>query len=86
MPTYRVYQVQEQIEIHKWLYEVEADSDDEAVEKAMNGEAKQVEQGTIGEPEYACWGWSARPVNVVEDDTAWDEAIADLEANRRENW
>jgi hypothetical protein len=85
MAIYRVYQVQEQIEIHKWLFEVEADDDDEAIEKAMNGEAKQIEQGKIGEPEYACWGWSARPVGATGD-VAWSDAITNLETNRREHW
>jgi hypothetical protein len=82
MPTYRVYEVQEEIAIRKWLYVVEADSEDDAIELAMNGLAQSTEHGTIREPEYAAWGWSARPVDSVEDHTAWDEALADLEARR----
>ena len=81
MPTYRVHEVQEEIAIRKWLYIVEADSEDEAIEKAMDGQAQSTEHGTMREPEYVTWGWSARPESV-EDETAWDEALADLEARR----
>jgi hypothetical protein len=82
MPTYRVYEVQEEIAIRKWLYVIEADSEDDAIEIAMNGQADSIEHGTIREPEYATWGWSARPADAADDDTAWDESLADLEARR----
>ena len=81
MPTFRVYEVQEEIVIRKWLYEIEADSEDDAIEKAMNGEAQASERGTMREPEYVTWGWSARPI-ATADEMAWDEALADLEARR----
>ncbi len=86
MPKYRVYRVQEFIAVHKWLYVAEADSEEEAIEKATNDAAELVEQGTICQPEYAVWGWSARPVKPRDDDAGWNEAIATLEANRREYW
>ncbi len=82
MPTYRVYEVQEETTIRKWLYVIDADSEDDAIEIAMNCQAQSTEQGTKREPEYLTWGWSARPDAAVEDDTAWDEALADLEARR----
>jgi hypothetical protein len=82
MSTYRVYEVQEEIAIRKWLYIVDADSEDDAIDIAMNGQAQSIEHGTIREPEYAAWGWSARPVESAEDLSAWDEALADLEARR----
>ena len=52
----------------------------------LNDEAELVEQGTICEPGYAVWGWSARPVKPRDDDAGWNEAITTLEANRREYW
>jgi len=82
MPRYRVYEVQEEIAIRKWLYVIDADSEDDAIEIAMNGQSDSIEHGTIREPEYAAWGWSARPVDTAEDDTAWNEALADLETRR----
>lgn len=82
MPRYRVYEVQEEIAIRKWLYVIDADSEDDAIEIAMNGQAPSTEHGTLSEPEYATWGWSARPVDSVEDHAAWDEALADLEVRR----
>lgn len=82
MPTYRIYEVQEESIIRKLQYFVEAESEDEAVEKAMNGEAGPIEHETIDGPGYVTWGWSARSTDTVEDDTAWEEAIADLEERR----
>jgi len=81
MPKFSVYEVQEEVVIHKWLYEVEAESEDDAIEKAMNGEAQAAEHGTMREPEYVTWGWSARPISAA-DKMAWDEALADLETRR----
>jgi hypothetical protein len=81
MPTYKVYEVQEEVLTRKLLYEVDANSEDDAIEKAMNGQVEPIVQSTMGEPEYVTWGWSARPVDSA-DESAWDEALADLEARR----
>jgi hypothetical protein len=82
MPMYRVFEVQEEIVVRKWRFDVKADSEDEAVEKAMNGECNPIDCGSAGEPEYVTWGWSSRPTDVPTDDSVWDEALADLEARR----
>jgi hypothetical protein len=81
MPRFNVYEVQEEVVIRKWLYEVEADSEDDAIEKAKNGEAQAAEHGTMREPEYVTWGWSTRPI-AAADEMAWEESLADLEAQR----
>ena len=82
MPAYRVHEVQEEVVIRKWHYIIEADSEDDAVEKAMSGEVDPVEQGTMGDADYAVSGWSVRPADVPEDETAWSDAAMDLEARR----
>lgn len=81
MPMYRVYEVQEEVSTRKWTYVIEAESEDDAIEKAMNGEADPVEQGSIGEPDYAVSGWSVR-ADDASDDSAWDEAVTDLETRK----
>jgi hypothetical protein len=82
MPKYRVFQVQEEVVLRKSHYVVDADDEDAAIEIAMNGAAQSTEHGTIREPEYATWGWSARPVDTGEDDDAWKEALTDLETRK----
>jgi hypothetical protein len=83
MPKYQVYQIEEEVIVHKHHFVVEADDDDEAIEMAMNGEVDPIKDRTIVEPGYTVWGWSARPADAL-DDKAWDEAKSDLEARRLE--
>jgi len=83
MPKFTVYQIEEEVVVRRLLFIVEADDDDLAIEKAMNGEVEPVDDGAISEPGYTMWGWSARPADAP-DDTAWDEAKSDLEARRLE--
>lgn len=81
MPTYNVYQVQEEVVVHKSLFVVEAESVDDAIEMAMSGEVELTEKSTADEPGYVTWGWSARPADAP-DDVAWEEAKSDLEERR----
>jgi len=83
MPKYQVYQMQEEVVVRKQLFVVEADDDDEAIEKVMSGEVGPIDDGAVSEPGYTMWGWSARPANAP-DDKAWDDAKSDLEARRLE--
>jgi hypothetical protein len=81
MPRFNVYQVQEEVVVHKSLFLVEAEDEDDAIEKTMNREVEPVEQGTIGEPVYAAIGWSSRSVDSP-DESAWGEAVEDMEERR----
>ena len=82
MPTYKIYEVQEEVVIRKWLYEIEAEDEDAAIEKAMNREVEGTEHGVISEPEYVTQGFAARPIANV-DEMAWEAALENL-ANRRQ--
>ncbi len=81
MPKFHVYQVQEEVIVHKSLFVVEADCEDDAIEMAMNGEVQPTEQGTIGEPLYEAIGWSSRPAESPNE-SAWNEAVEDMEERR----
>jgi len=81
MPQFRVYQVKEEVVVHKSLFVIEADDEDDAIEKAMNGDAEPIEQSTADDAGYMTWGWSSRPADA-SDESAWDEAIKDLEERR----
>lgn len=82
MPTYKVYEVQEEVVIRKRLYEVEADCEVDAIEKAMNREAEAIEHDVISEPEFVTQGFAARTI-ADADEMAWQEALTDL-ADRRQ--
>jgi hypothetical protein len=81
MPKFNVYQVQEEVIVHKSLFVVDADCEDDAIEKAMNGEVEPTDQGTVGEPVYAAIGWSSRTADSPEE-SAWGEAVIDMEERR----
>lgn len=81
MPKVNVYQVQEEVIVHKSLFVVEADDEDDAIEMVMNGEVEPTEKGTIGEPVYATIGWSSRPADSPNE-SAWGEAVKDMEERR----
>jgi hypothetical protein len=83
MPKFNVYQVQEEVIVHKTLFVVEADTGDDAIEVVMNGEVEPTEQGTIGKPVYAGIGWSSRRADSPEE-SAWNEAVADMDERRLE--
>jgi hypothetical protein len=81
MPQFRVYQVQEEVIVHKMIFVINADDEDDAIEKAMNGEFEPTEQSTADDAGYMTWGWSSRLADAP-DEGAWDEAIKDLEERR----
>ena len=82
MPTLKVYEVQEEVVIRKWLYEIEAEDEDAAIAKAMSREVEAAEHGVISEPEYVTQGYSARSIEDA-DEMAWEEALENL-ADRRQ--
>ena len=82
MPTYRIYEIQEEVTTRKLLHMVEADSEDDAIELAMNGETVPEEQELIGAPHYVISGWSVKPDNAANEERAWKEALTDLETRR----
>jgi hypothetical protein len=73
--TYRVFQVQEVCEFYHYTYDVQADSEDEAIDKALNVEAEPILRFR-GEPDYRGSGWSVRPAECTQADVdaAWEEA------------
>lgn len=81
MPKFTVYQVQEEVIVHKSLFVIEAETEDDAIEVVMNGEVEPVEQGTVGEPVYAAIGWTSRPAESP-DESGWVEAVEDMEERR----
>jgi hypothetical protein len=93
MPNFRVYQIQEEIVLRRWTYEIDADSEAAALELAKTGGAAPEAQGGIGVPEYATSGWSLRHDAPSDDwvealssdeDRAWKEALDDYQAQKRE--
>ena len=82
MPTFRVYEVQDEIITRKWMYEVEAPDENAATVLAANGEAEPIDCGTIGEPFYADSGIAAQPAGA--DNTGWERALAKLESVKGE--
>ena len=77
--TYRVYQVQEVCEFYHYTYDVEADSEQEAIDKAQACDGFDNVEPALrfrGEPDYRGSGWSARPAQCTqaEADAAWEEA------------
>ena len=84
MPKFKVYVLQDEVTIRKYVFEVEAEDQEDAIDVAMNADVEPIETGTFKEAEYAAWGWSGRPVGADEDEAAWKEAFADLERKRWE--
>jgi hypothetical protein len=82
MPTFRVYEVQNEIVTRKWMYEIEASDESAAMSLIRNGEVNPVDCGTIGEPFYADSGFAAQSVGA--DSTGWEKALADLESVKGE--
>jgi len=80
MPTYRGYEVQEEIVIRKWMYEIEASDASAAMSLIRNGEANPMDCGTIGEPFYARSGFAVPPADA-DSYVGWDDALADFESN-----
>ena len=78
MPTFRVYEVQEEIFTRRWMYDVEAPDENAAMSRVRDGEVDPIDCGTIGEPFYADSGFAAQPAGA--DSAGWEMALANLES------
>jgi hypothetical protein len=84
MATFRGYEVQEEIVIRKWMYEIEAPDESAAMSLIRNGEADPMDCGTIGEPFYSRSGFAVPPADA-DSYVGWDEALADFESNESDS-
>lgn len=82
MPTFRVYEVQDEVIARKWMYEVEASNEDAAVNLVREGEIDPNDCGTMGEPFYAESGVSVQP-HDVDSSVGWEHAAQQLESVKR---
>ena len=79
MPTFRVYEVQNEVIARKWMYEVEAPSEDAAMSLIRDGEIDPVDCGTMGESFYAESGFAVQP-HDADIDAGWEIAVQQLES------
>lgn len=84
MPTFHVCEVQEEIIIRKWMYEIEAHDESAAMNLIRDGEVNPMDCGTIGEPFYAHSGFAVSP-DDAESYVGWDAALTDFESNQSES-
>lgn len=60
MPAFRVYEVQNEVIARKWMYEVEAPNEDEAMNLIREGDIDPIDCGTMGEPFYGESGFAVQ--------------------------
>jgi hypothetical protein len=85
MPTYRVFEAQEEIRCRKWLHVVDADNEQQAIEKVISEDwtSDPIDCGELGEPDYSDSGFVASD-NPADRDHFWEQAVSDL-ATRKMN-
>lgn len=73
-----VYEVQDESRWRKWLYEVEAESHDDALELVQAGEIDPADYGEYGESDFGNSGFCV----VIEDEetvaNGWGRAADDM--------
>jgi hypothetical protein len=84
MPTFRVYEVQDEVIARKWMYEVEAPNEDSAMMLVREGEVDPIDCGTMGEPFYAESGFVVQP-HDADNRIGWEKAVNQLESVKRSN-
>ena len=69
MSKFQVVEVQEVTSTHFYVYDVEAESQEDAVDLVRNGEAERsILEGTTGDPNYTDWvGFGADLTAALED-------------------
>ena len=84
MKTYTVIEVQECTRLRVWEYEVEAESAEDAMARAMDGGAKLVNEGrTLGDEDYGESGWAVATDGPAGPDTS---AAEDAARDRLMGW
>jgi hypothetical protein len=81
MPTFRIYEVQNEVVARKWMYEVESPNATAAMSLVREGEIDPIDCGTMGEPFYAESGFAVQAVGA-DSNVGWDAALKDLESNQ----
>jgi hypothetical protein len=73
--TYRVYEVQEVRECIHWYYDIEAETEDEALELVQNGGGEPTERWR-SDPDYGSSGYAVTPEDCTqaEEEAAWNAA------------
>ena len=64
---YVIYEVQQVVDWQQWLHTVEADSEEEAMEKLLQGESAVVRNGSYGEESLEQSGFSFRSYEDAAD-------------------
>lgn len=82
MPAFRVYEVQNEVIARKWMYEVEALSEDDAMNLIREGDIEPIDCGTLGEPFYAESGFVVQTQDA-DRDIGWENAAAKLNSIER---
>ncbi len=85
MATFRVFEAQEEIRCRKWLHFIDADNEQQAIEKVISEDwtSDPVDCGELGEPDYCDSGFVARS-NPADEDGVWGKAVTDM-ATRKMN-
>jgi len=81
MPSYRVYEVQNEIVTRKWMYEVEAPDKNVAMSLVRDGQVEPIDCGTMGEPFYAESGFAVQP-HDADSNVGWEDALNDLDGSK----
>ncbi len=79
MPTFRVYEVQNEVISRKWMYEVEAPNEEDALNVVQAGEVDPIDCGAMGESLYAESGFTVQPLDA-DGDIGWEHAVKQLES------
>lgn len=73
MGTYKIHEVQDCSRWRKWLWTVEAETEEEAIEMVANGDGGEpADYGEYGDEDFGNSGFSA---------AGWSEAADDLAGN-----
>lgn len=81
MPTFRIYEVQNEIVARKWMYDVDAPNEVAAMKLIRDGEVDPIDCGTMGEPFYAESGFAVQS-HDADSDVSWEKAVQQLESSK----
>lgn len=78
MAKFTIIEVQEVKRLRKWVHEVEADTEEEAIDAVSRGDGELVSDGdNIGDEDYGDSGWAA--VRDEDEADAEDRALEEFE-------
>ncbi len=82
MAKFKVYEVQEETILRQWMYEVEAEDAEEALQLVHDGDGGDViDCGETGDGDYGESGWAVGAPDADENEDCFAEAQDDMTAN-----